>query len=211
MVKTSKSFTLAEVLITLVIIGIIAAITVPIIMANHKKVEYAGKLKKFYSNMTNAIKQAEIQQGQSIQEWDFNNIDEIIKYISYIKVETSTNSCEPWGCEIIYLTDGTIFGYDCSSFAKNNSICVYFDVNGEKAPNKVGRDIFGFSIPSENEKTLCNQQNNFTYDDCLGDAPDDYYKRESIIERCSAGYPGACLHLVMKDGWEFNDDYPVRL
>ena len=37
MLKNKKSFTLAEVLITLVVIGIIAAITVPTIMANHKK------------------------------------------------------------------------------------------------------------------------------------------------------------------------------
>ena len=43
--KNNKSFTLSEVLITLVVIGIIAAITVPVIMANHKKTEASSKLK----------------------------------------------------------------------------------------------------------------------------------------------------------------------
>ena len=43
--KINEGFTLSEVLITLVIIGIIAAVTVPVIMANYKKAETAAKLK----------------------------------------------------------------------------------------------------------------------------------------------------------------------
>ena len=68
--KKIKSFTLAEVLITLVVIGIIAAITIPVVMANHKRTETASKLKKFYSTMSEAIKLSEIENGLQTYEWE---------------------------------------------------------------------------------------------------------------------------------------------
>ncbi len=46
-------------MITLAVIGIIAAITVPIIMANHKKQETSVKLKKFYSSLSQAVRLAQ--------------------------------------------------------------------------------------------------------------------------------------------------------
>ena len=70
--KKIKSFTLAEVLITLVIIGIIAAITVPMIMANHRKIEFSARLKKFYSTMNNAVKLAETEWGLTVYDWDYS-------------------------------------------------------------------------------------------------------------------------------------------
>ena len=65
-----SGFTLAEVLITLVVIGIIAAITVPVVMANHKRTETASKLKKFYATMSEAIKLSEIENGLQTYEWE---------------------------------------------------------------------------------------------------------------------------------------------
>ena len=53
-----RSFTLAEVLITLVIIGVIAAITVPTLMAQYRKKEYVTQLKKAYSTLSNGFKLA---------------------------------------------------------------------------------------------------------------------------------------------------------
>ena len=41
-----RAFTLAEVLITLAIIGIVAAITIPGLVQSYKKTEYSTKLKK---------------------------------------------------------------------------------------------------------------------------------------------------------------------
>ncbi len=42
-----KGFTLAEILITLGIIGIVAAMTIPTLISNYKKKEYSTKIKKF--------------------------------------------------------------------------------------------------------------------------------------------------------------------
>ena len=49
------SFTLSEVLITLVVIGIIAAITVPMILNSLHNQEYKTGYKKAYSDLSNAI------------------------------------------------------------------------------------------------------------------------------------------------------------
>ena len=43
-----QGFTLAEVLITLGIIGVVAALTLPSIVAHQRKVEDSSRLKKFY-------------------------------------------------------------------------------------------------------------------------------------------------------------------
>lgn len=44
-----RAFTLAEVLITLGIIGVVAALTIPTLMSNHRANVTMQKLKKFYS------------------------------------------------------------------------------------------------------------------------------------------------------------------
>lgn len=58
-----KGFTLAEVLITLGIIGIVAAMTLPALVHNYKKQEIEAKIKKFYTNMAQAVKLSEIDNG----------------------------------------------------------------------------------------------------------------------------------------------------
>lgn len=49
-----KAFTLAEVLITLGIIGIVAAMTMPALIVSHKEKETSVKLKKVYSTLSQA-------------------------------------------------------------------------------------------------------------------------------------------------------------
>ena len=135
--KKIKSFTLAEVLITLVVIGIIAAVTVPVVMANHKKTETSVKLKKFYANLSNAVKLSEVNEGIPVSDWDFS-LDHkqffykyLAQYINYTKIEEGTGS-EGSGIYVIYLDDGTLIRLD----GDNSSYKSYlFDVNGEKTPN----------------------------------------------------------------------------
>ena len=50
-----RAFTLAEVLITLGIIGVVAAITIPTLMANYQKAQYVTALKKAYSQINQVL------------------------------------------------------------------------------------------------------------------------------------------------------------
>lgn len=49
--KTNPAFTLAEVLITLGIIGVVAALTIPVLTQNYKKRVVETRLQKFYSTI----------------------------------------------------------------------------------------------------------------------------------------------------------------
>lgn len=53
--KKSCGFTLAEVLITLGIIGVVAALTIPTLISNHQKKVYVNQLKKAYNTITNGF------------------------------------------------------------------------------------------------------------------------------------------------------------
>ena len=58
-----KAFTLAEVLITLSIIGVVAAMTVPTLMSNTSNQQHVTALKKAYSTLSNAMKMMPVNLG----------------------------------------------------------------------------------------------------------------------------------------------------
>ena len=55
-------------LVTLGIIGVISAMTVPSLMQNNAEKQYAARLKKFYSLMNQAIAEARLEKGD-INYW----------------------------------------------------------------------------------------------------------------------------------------------
>ena len=61
--KKKAAFTLAEVLITLGIIGVVAAMTLPVLLSDTKEVEFTTRAKKAYSQILQAIKIYEAQNG----------------------------------------------------------------------------------------------------------------------------------------------------
>ena len=58
-----EGFTLAEVLITIGVIGIVSALTLPNVIQNTKKNEATAKLKKFISVINQALIRAELDYG----------------------------------------------------------------------------------------------------------------------------------------------------
>ena len=57
------AFTLAEVLLTMTIVGVVAAMTIPTLHYSRVKKEYTAKLKNFYSRMENYILDMEMDKG----------------------------------------------------------------------------------------------------------------------------------------------------
>lgn len=58
-----RAFTLAEVLITLGIIGVVAAMTIPTLIANTRGAQYRSRLKKAISTISQAAKMSQAQYG----------------------------------------------------------------------------------------------------------------------------------------------------
>ena len=75
---TSKkaAFTLAEVLITLGIIGIVAAMTIPTLISDYQEKAYVSKVKKVYSMLSQAYKFVELEYGNpttwNLEKWQMN-------------------------------------------------------------------------------------------------------------------------------------------
>lgn len=61
-----KSFTLAEVLITLGIIGVVAAMTLPAIINNSQNKELEARLKKSYSILQQGLNLMSSEEGQIV-------------------------------------------------------------------------------------------------------------------------------------------------
>ena len=68
-----RAFTLAEVLITLGIIGVVAALTIPTLIANYTKKQTVTKLKQTYSMLSQALTMAQAEHGDT-STWNVNNI-----------------------------------------------------------------------------------------------------------------------------------------
>lgn len=67
-----KAFTLAEVLITLGIIGIVAAMTLPNLVAKHRLKVLHTQFLKTYSDLNNAAKRFEVNNGITVYEHSLN-------------------------------------------------------------------------------------------------------------------------------------------
>ena len=97
-----KAFTLAEVLVTLTIIGVVSSMTIPTLMNKNKEVQTISVLKNTYSTLSNAIRRSEIENGK-IDEWSVGEgynegsqifINYIIPYLKDIKkCKTQEKGC----------------------------------------------------------------------------------------------------------------------
>ena len=86
----SNGFTLAEVLITLVIIGVIAALTVPTLMNKTNNQEFVAKLKKTYSTFAQATNLIISNEGLPKDNWATS--DEAV-YQQYKKYLNNVKEC----------------------------------------------------------------------------------------------------------------------
>ena len=91
-VEGKCAFTLAEVLITLGIIGVVAAITLPSIVHNVQKVVLKNQFKRAYSNLYNAVKYVQVQNGAPYAcfIWDKN------LYTALCSERNKYGSCIAW-------------------------------------------------------------------------------------------------------------------
>ena len=67
------AFTLAEVLITLGIIGVVAALTLPTVINKAQSMILKNQFKKAYSTFYNAMKLVQVQNGAPMACWYWDN------------------------------------------------------------------------------------------------------------------------------------------
>jgi len=191
-INTLKTgFTLAETLMTLVIIGVIAALTIPSLINSINDIAYVTALKKNYSVISNAFNLVNKFEGNMYEDWEHQdgNQDVLYQNYTYLKkylhvIRECNNKAGCWskdltqkpgggaaegaseigmGGDIIAfsLNDGTNVCLDywsqsdiINKFGVNKNLMsaplsVWVDVNGDRKPNKLGKDVFAFVLTSQ--------------------------------------------------------------
>ena len=226
------AFTLAEVLITIGIVGIVASLTMPSLIANYQKQQVVTQLKREYNVISNALRAAQADYGD-YEEWELGQAGTIqsasdfadnylLPYLSVLKkCETETSG----ECTYEYtalngssgrslakysrfiLNDGAmIFVSTSSTSVFPKLIYINIDINGNKKPNKMGKDLFVFATTLETTQDIYKPTGRLT-------ANGQTQTRETIknngIVGCSRNARGEfCSALIIKDGWTIAKDYP---
>ncbi len=233
-IKNKTAFTLAEVLITLGIIGVVAAMTLPALITKHQQQVTVSALKKNYSILSNAVSQAKSIYGDDLFSWpafpDYYNNQKSINHKELLNILKNsgvniidiTDKHQPQytvvsfcGVEKYKKTNGEDYGTgaggstiawgmlpDSACWAVNGikypntseyALDTFFiDINGAKRPNKLGRDLFVFSL-KRNGQVIPYESSRATWAHCS-----NYWQ--------ASGF--ACAEKIMQDGWQVKDDYP---
>lgn len=223
------AFTLAEVLITLGIIGVVAAMTIPTLMANHRKKVVETKLEKIYSVMNQAINLTNAEYGDvtnwiidcgssnsptcsinEVENWFNSTIGKHLETLKTGKIKNKTNTND---ILLIYLKDGSILG------VTNYVYDMVFYVNSDAISNaQSGKNYFSFRF---NPILLSHQNNEETQKDLkyslkpTFEPYSNYWNgtREQLIDghsySCSQNH-AFCAKLIQYDGWKISKDYPVK-
>ena len=108
----NKAFTLAEVLITLGIIGVVAAFTLPVLINKYQEHVVISKYKKMYSTLANAYNLAIAENGSPDQWQVETRIDFLKKLEPYLNISEECYNkvgCTTMG-KYVSLSGETMFG-----------------------------------------------------------------------------------------------------
>lgn len=169
----NNAFTLAEIFITLAIVGVIAAITVPRLIAKHQEKIAVTALLKFYSSITEAISFYKAETGNTnlcsgIND-DSTAFEPIAKHMRISAKCIGGRSCleADWlpTYNLDYYGNKITSGWATITKRTADSICyllqsgasfcidvdpekfnIAVDINNKKNPNRVGQDIFFFTM-----------------------------------------------------------------
>lgn len=150
-----KAFTLAEILLTLIIIGVVSALTVPSLKNHSDEAKYVAATQKAMSEVAAAVANIELTHGDA-STWNFDSSTTLNWFKNSMNIAALPNGTDVWDR---LLLDGTGTKYRPSFFTADGMAwqihgggyscgggCALIDVNGPKPPNTIGIDIQGFRI-----------------------------------------------------------------
>jgi len=165
-IKEKAGFTLAEVLITLLIIGVISSIVIPSLISNTQDAEYKTALKKVYSDLSQATKLVMMDNGGTMKGLctDGNNDclrDKYLDYLSYIKkCNSGVSGCFHLANNFKYLSGTPVSGWgvDSSVILSNGSLLDFYYPSGSSTCTaalgtiqmcgRIHVDVNGFKSPN---------------------------------------------------------------
>lgn len=218
----NKGFTLAEILIALVVIGVVAALTVGYIITEVKKAQLETQIHAFYSKMNQALRRSYVDTGVSAElprkDYTYKeNVDwlqhNLLPYIVYTKVE---NCNDPnryrRNAACVYLNNGELFefvvdynGADFLYFPKGK----WFDIeSGKRATTHVFAFQFVKRLKSGSDEVIKSEQSiePYTYK-WNGNETDLYNNSEYGCKKGKKRF--YCAKLIQVHNWKIPRDYPM--
>ena len=222
------AFTLAEILITLGIIGIVASLTMANVITNYQKKSTVTKLKVAYQTISEAIERAKLDYGDTLEvpesvyttiTLNSNNIN-----LSKLYFDPYFEGAYRYSGKSIQIknkskTANFILGYSGIGGGDANPLCttkgfcywvinhttnyylIIIDINGPKGPNIAGRDVFLLDISGK----YIPWKGIRTIEKPLGNTPYFNLCDNDTNNTWNGGY---CARLIIENGWEMPKDYP---
>ncbi len=229
---SGKGFTLAEVLITLGIIGIVASMTLPTIVQKYRNHVVETRLKKFYTIFNQAIRLAEAEYGDK-KDWfidasgvdldeDGNPIEDSAKIDLWFKTYLSNfivlnKKIDTRGQILYYLADGTAFQLGTDGNPSLRDI-LFYPGNPEKCVGSLNetRGVCAFwfeycpSCTGGDWKFLYDkglEPGKYAWDGTLNDLLHD------SLRGCAEVAQGGnyCTAFIQYNGWKITKDYPRKV
>ena len=221
--ELKKSFTLSEVLITLGIVGIVAAMTLPNLIGKWQKTVHVNRMKHTYSIISNAF-QLSIQDNGNPKEWDWGNsiskenVTRIVEtyLIPYLNISTK-NTTETGqfghyyaarlknGTTLLFVLDG------CTASSCNpisiTSLYIITSPKGNVLPigdasRDYSREDFILKFSKSNS--------NLSFFNWGGNSRDGMKNNSQYAcnKNIAKNQRYNCGALIFYDGWEIKEDYP---
>ena len=213
----SAAFTLAEVLVTLGIIGVVSAMTVPTLMQNYQRQSYVTQLHKVYNELTQAavqyqndknavdLKEAGLTSQAAAEEFIESNF-KIVQNCgtnktpcfanTYRKIANSQNIGWNSNRTNYVLASGATLGVGYNPLSSDCLLELYVDTNGTKGPNIAGRDLWALFLYKDG-----------SVDDFSGDPPPlTTAQRETVFTTSctsdNANSWNGCFGKILNDNWQ---------
>ena len=228
------AFTLAEVLITLGIIGVVASMTLPVVVQKCKNIIVETRLKKVYTIMNQAIQRAEADYGAK-EDWDFSDENFWNKYFApYIKVvKIERIKDNNYTYNKIYLPDGSLliskymqvvkdendnesevmnvgYGSNADYFFYPNA--KNFNMNTFSDYSDSGKNFFIFRFAQNVTTDYFHYRKGFMpYAHGLHQNFDNMYEGGNFSCNKNSYYNCYCTFAIMQNGWKIPKDYPFKV
>lgn len=211
-------FTLAEILITLGIIGVVAALTIPTLVKNYQEQVYLNQFKNVYTNISQAYQQAVTDTGSNADTWTaedaYNNLKATLKVAKDCGFNTpcaganngnikslAGDTTFVWMKYHLTLADGSTIRFGAYTTDDNkNAIELQVNTNGTKPPNQLGYDYFFLSLHTKNNAPVTGYYQN-------GWARKIWYCDKEPYPGSGWYRGGACSYWILK---HWNMDYLNR-
>ena len=231
--KKNFAFTLSEVLITLGIIGIVAALTIPNLVYNYRKTSATAKLKKTYATLQNAIQLSMASNlGYSYVNFSDGDTDSMINWYNYYlkpNLKVQKDCIDTPGCwhtsGVTKQLNGQTALWDEGTKGIGGNIIVFVTIDGVMVnlDGAAANDIethFGVKIDGTSGLVVHADVNGdsppnvigqdifvFVFDNKVFVPAGTNKTYDEVAADCSANGTGYfCFSYVLRNNWKLNDD-----